>query len=170
MPDRQEQFFFFSPFQLDMANTCLWRGKKRISLTPKDFAVLHYLAAHPYRLVTHEEVLKAVWPDVKVSPGVLKVCLRRIRQALVDSSTKPRFIETKHRQGYRFIAPLTTTQQGQGAKPEPLPLPQPLVPNFVGREAELTQLHQWLEKALRGERQIVFITGEPGIGKTTVVR
>jgi len=38
-----------------------------------------------------------------------------------------------------------------------------------GREAELRQLHKWLEKALSGERQLVFVTGEPGIGKTTVV-
>ena len=39
----------------------------------------------------------------------------------------------------------------------------------MGREAELAQLHGWLDKALSGERQIVFVTGEPGIGKTTVV-
>jgi len=39
----------------------------------------------------------------------------------------------------------------------------------VGRETELAQLHQWLDKALQGERQVVFVTGEPGIGKTTLV-
>src|SRR5207247_8841067 len=39
----------------------------------------------------------------------------------------------------------------------------------VGREAELGHLHRWLEKALAGERQLVFVTGEPGIGKTTLV-
>jgi hypothetical protein len=39
----------------------------------------------------------------------------------------------------------------------------------VGREAELTQLHTWLDKALQGERQLVFVTGEPGIGKTALV-
>jgi len=39
----------------------------------------------------------------------------------------------------------------------------------VGREAELAQLHEWLEQALSGERQMVFVTGEPGIGKTAVV-
>jgi len=40
---------------------------------------------------------------------------------------------------------------------------------LVGREAELTQLHAWLDKALNGERQIVFVTGEPGIGKTALI-
>jgi len=39
----------------------------------------------------------------------------------------------------------------------------------VGREAELQRLHGWCEKALKGERQLVFVTGEPGIGKTTLV-
>src|SRR5439155_14250614 len=42
-------------------------------------------------------------------------------------------------------------------------------PTIMGREAELGQLHRWLEKALAGERQLVFVTGEPGIGKTTLV-
>src|SRR5712692_1314232 len=175
---QQEQLLFFLPFHLDVVNACLWRGKQRISLTPKDFAVLHHLAVHPQQLVTHEELLKAVWSDVKVSPGVLKVCLRRIRQALGDSPTKPRFIETKHRQGYRFIAPITTDPSPvqspkykvSGLESEPAPSPQPPVPNFVGRGAELGQLQGWLEKALSGERQVVFVTGEPGIGKTTVVR
>jgi class 3 adenylate cyclase/DNA-binding winged helix-turn-helix (wHTH) protein len=128
----QEQLLFFSPFHLDVVNACLWRGKRRVSLTPKDFAVLHYLAVHPQQLVTHEELLKAVWSDVKVSPGVLKVCLRRIRQALGDSPTKPHFIETKHRQGYRFIAPLSTSPQPvssskfqvPGLESEPVPSPQ----------------------------------------------
>ena len=40
---------------------------------------------------------------------------------------------------------------------------------LVRRESELSQLHSWLDKALRGERQLVFVTGEPGIGKTTLV-
>jgi class 3 adenylate cyclase/predicted ATPase len=46
---------------------------------------------------------------------------------------------------------------------------QSQVSSIVGREAELAQLHQWLEKALNGERRIVFVTGEPGIGKTTLL-
>ncbi|MBI3800645.1 MAG: AAA family ATPase [Deltaproteobacteria bacterium] len=183
-----EQLLFFSPFHLDVGNACLWRGKKQVSLTPKDFAVLHYLALRPQQLVKHEELLEAVWANVKVSPGVLKVCLRRIRQVLGDSSTKPRFIETKHRQGYRFIAPLSTPppvassqfsvpsseseswERLSGTSGEQLaPDNWQLTTRLVGRGTELRQLEGWLEKALRGERQFVFVTGEPGIGKTTVV-
>jgi Cdc6-like AAA superfamily ATPase len=51
----------------------------------------------------------------------------------------------------------------------PAPNPQHPAPYLVGRETELAQLHRWLEKALNGERQVVFIAGEPGIGKTTLV-
>lgn len=53
--------------------------------------------------------------------------------------------------------------------------PQPATSNWqltarlVGREAELAQLHKWLDKALNGKRQIIFVTGEPGIGKTALV-
>jgi DNA-binding winged helix-turn-helix (wHTH) protein/predicted ATPase len=183
-----ESTLLFSSFRLDLVNVYLWHGSKRIPLTPKDFAVLHYLATHSGQLVTHAELLKAVWPNTIVSPEVLKVCLRRIRRALRDKATAPQFIETVHRRGYRFIAPLTATppvpsfkfqvpsqEETRGWKRETSPpSPQasslkPQVSSFVGREAELAQLQGWLTKALSGERQIVLITGEPGIGKTTVV-
>jgi DNA-binding winged helix-turn-helix (wHTH) protein/predicted ATPase len=52
----------------------------------------------------------------------------------------------------------------------PAPSTQPPTPPLVGREAELAQLQQHLEKALSGERQLVFVTGEAGIGKTSLVR
>src|SRR5205814_3691632 len=87
-----------------------------------------------------------------------------------------RFIETVARRGYRFIAPLTAAQPVQGSrfkvqssKSEPAPSTQHPAPALVGREPELAQLHQWLDKALQGERQVVFVTGAPGMGKTTVV-
>src|SRR5262249_55228641 len=60
----------------------------------------------------------------------------------------------------------------EGAKREnqsPAPRTQHPAPTFVGREAELTQLHDLLDKALNGERQIVFVTGEAGMGKTAIV-
>ncbi len=173
---QREPPLFFPPFHLDVVNACLWSGKKNIPLTPKDFAVLYYLATHSDRLVTHDELFKAVWPDTVVSRGVLKVCLYRIRQMLGDTTKTPQFIKNEPRRGYRFIAPLITPPPVPNPQfpipspqPEPAPSPQPLAPNFVGREAELQRLHGWLEKAQQGERQFVFVTGEPGIGKTTVV-
>jgi tetratricopeptide (TPR) repeat protein len=138
--------------------------------------VLRYLGERPGRLVSKDELFSAVWPKTIVSDIALAVCIREIRKALGDDSKAPQFIETAHRRGYRFIAPLTTAPpvsssrfQVPGSKSEPAPNPPHPTPPLVGREAELSQLHRWLEKALGGERQIVFITGEPGIGKTTLV-
>jgi len=161
-------------WRLDVDNECLRRGEQAVALTPKAFAVLRYLVEHPGRLVTKAELFDAIWPDTYVSDGVLKNCVMELRKALEDEARAPQFIETVYRRGYRLIAPLTTASPVSSSKfhvppPKPTPNSQHLVPTPVGREAEIVQLHGWLEKALRGERQIVFVTGEPGIGKTTLV-
>ena len=62
----------FEPFRLDVANQCLWRGETRISLMPKPFAVLRHLVEHAGHLVTHDQLLGAVWPDTYVQPEVLR--------------------------------------------------------------------------------------------------
>jgi predicted ATPase len=164
----------FPPFRLDPANACLWRGAKRITLPPKDFAVLHHLVTHAGQLVTHEDLLKAVWPDMIVSPKGLKAFVRRLRRVLGDKAAKPRFIETVPRRGYRFL-PAVTTQpvqssefKVQSSQPS-TPYTLHPTPYLVGRAAELAQLHDCLAKALHGARQLVFVTGEPGSGKTTLV-
>jgi DNA-binding winged helix-turn-helix (wHTH) protein len=101
---RSEQQVSFEPFRLDPDDARLWRGEQAIALTPKAFAVLGYLLAHSGRLVTKEELLQAVWADSLVTDASLKVCIREVRKALRDHPQKPRFIETVHRRGYRFIA------------------------------------------------------------------
>jgi DNA-binding winged helix-turn-helix (wHTH) protein len=106
-----EKEILFPPFRLDMVNECVWKETEAISLTPKAFAVLRYLVGHPGQLVSKEELLNAIWPEVYVSDAVLKVCVREIRKVLGDQPKAPRFIETLHRRGYRFIAPLTTAHQ-----------------------------------------------------------
>ena len=114
----------FPPFRLDTVNQCLWRHRdkrddERILLTPKAFAVLHHLVEHPGRLVTHDELLDAVWPSTHLQPQAIKKCILEIRSALEDPAKEPLFIETLHRRGYRFIAPVS---EGNGALPE-LPTP-----------------------------------------------
>src|SRR5262249_22934547 len=169
----QRQILFGS-FRLDLVNACLWRGQQAIPLTPKVFTVLSYLLRHAGRLVTKDELLGAVWPDTVVGEASLTVCIREIRRVLGDQPKVPRFIETRHRRGYRFIAPVTEIDQpaAEGRPPvqaggETAAGPAP--PGPVGREAELLRLQGWLDKARRGERQVVFVTGEAGIGKTTLV-
>jgi DNA-binding winged helix-turn-helix (wHTH) protein len=98
-----EKRIVFDPFCLDLANEQLWRGSQEIKLRTKAFAVLDHLLGHPGQLVTKDDLLNAVWPETFVGEAVLKVTIRQIREALGDDPKSPRFIETAHRRGYRFI-------------------------------------------------------------------
>ena len=165
MPD--QRILIFEPFCLDVGNEQLWRVQEVIHLTHKAFAVLHYLAEHAGQLVTKDELLEVVWPQTHVSEAALAVCIREIRQTVGDNPRTPRFIETVHGRGYRFMATVTIADR-LPASPFPLVPPSP-PPLLVGREAECAQMQRWWAQALRGERQVGFVTGEAGIGKTTLV-
>ena len=96
--------FSFGGFRLDEATGRLWHGDQPVPLTPKAYAVLEYLVVRPGRLIAKKDLLEAIWADVFVGDAVLKSTIREIRRALGDDATTPRFIETAHRRGYRFIA------------------------------------------------------------------
>ena len=96
----------FGIYQIDTLNRCLWRGKKRIPLDPKAYAVLHHLIAKAGQLVTKEELLDIVWTDECVGEGVIKFQIQRLRSLLKDDPRTPRFIETVFGHGYRFIGKL----------------------------------------------------------------
>ena len=173
----------FGAFRLDAATTCLWRQEQLLPLAPKPLAVLAYLVAHAGEVVTKDELLDAVWPETVVSEGVLKTCIGQIRQVLGETGRTPQYIATIHRRGYRFIAPVTILEpsaSAPAAMSSALPssagrraqAPQTFVAAaglMVARDTELAQLHQCWAQALQGIRQMVCITGEAGIGKTTLV-
>lgn len=168
------QQLIFGPFRFDETNECLWRGSQAIPLRPKAFAVLKYLIANKGVLVTKQQLLNDVWPRTYVSDAVLKDCIRQLRTALNDDAKSPQFIETSHRRGYRFIASLTQTIPSPGpiettAAPPVIHYTSHTSTKLLGRDTALTQLQQWLETALTGNCQTVFVTGEAGIGKTTLV-
>ena len=152
------EIYYFSSFHLDASAPQLWRGTEPVELRPKTLSVLVYLVKNQGRTVSANELLQGNWPEVAVSPGTVKISIHEIREALEDKQKPAQFVETVHRQGYRFIAPNNPPDDS---------VPSPL---FVGRTTELSQLEHWLEKALSGRRQLVFLSGEPGIGKTTVVQ
>ncbi|HEV8712695.1 MAG TPA: winged helix-turn-helix domain-containing protein [Candidatus Binatia bacterium] len=103
--------FSFGAFRVDTQNACIWRGTEMLKLTPKAFAVLHYLVTHPGRLVTKDELFTAVWQETVVSDVALSVCVRELRKGLEDDAKTPLYIETVHRRGYRFIAAMTQETQ-----------------------------------------------------------
>jgi DNA-binding winged helix-turn-helix (wHTH) protein len=159
----------FPPFRLDTGNQCLWRrgdgaGEERIVLKPKVFAVLRYLVEHAGRLVTQDELLDAVWPDTHVQPEVLKRHIFDIRGVLGDDPKNPIYIETLPRRGYQFIAAVRSS-----VSEELVAADASARTKLMGRDAALGGLRECLERAFGGQRQVVFVTGEPGVGKTALV-
>ncbi|HEY4360165.1 MAG TPA: AAA family ATPase [Bryobacteraceae bacterium] len=167
----------FDPFRLDPLNQCLWRGDARILLAPKAFGVLKYLVDHAGRLVPQEELLRVLWPETFVQGEVLRKYILEIRKVLEDPPKAPRYIETLPKRGYQFIAPVT--EEGSAAS-VPAPASRETVAAsvaarfeaprnaLVGRNAPLADLNGNLDAMFSGLRQVVFITGEGGIGKTTL--
>ena len=154
----------FSDFRLDLANEQLWQGEEEIRLRRKTFQVLCYLVACAGQLVTKEALLNQVWAEVVVSDSMPSICVAELRKALGDNARSPSLIETVHGRGYRFIAQLKPAPaSGATSAPDPMPL-------MVGRDEELAQISELFARANQGSRQVVFVTGEPGIGKTTFVQ
>ena len=160
---------------LDLADERLWHGHEVRRLTPKAFAVLRCLTAQPGQLVTKPLLMDTVWPETAISESTLTGCLWELRQVLGDAARTPRYIETVHGRGYRFIAPITHVERSSATpatahaahRDHPSGMPAP--GTLVGRTASWAQMHQWLATARQGTRQIGFITGEAGIGKTVLV-
>ncbi|MGE0684532.1 MAG: AAA family ATPase [Candidatus Binatia bacterium] len=175
----------FPPFRLDLLNGLLWRGEQTVHLPPKPQAVLHYLIEKKARIVSSDELRQAVWPNITVGPGTIKVAIRTIRKALGDNPKHPQFIQTVPGVGYHFIGAVqdlgpreqyqedSVTVEDSAAEGDDsarVSSPQSRPPPFVGRDVELEQLYNRLNEALLGRRQVIFISGEPGLGKTTLVR
>ena len=165
-----EKRIVFDSFCLDLANERLWKGSQAIRLRPKVFTLLDYLLRRPGLLVTKEELIEAVWPGTFVGDSVLKVVVRQLRKELGDDPKHPRFIETAHRRGYRFIGAIAApAQTGHPATPHSSLHAATAPQAVVGREEALSRMRTCSHKMLRGERQVLFVTGEAGIGKTALV-
>src|SRR4051812_25821875 len=100
----------FEAFRLDLVNECLRQDARVITLRPKAFRVLKFLVERSGQLVTKRQVLDAVWPETFVGDAVLKDVVRQLREALNDCATRPCYIETAHRRGYRFIAKISAVR------------------------------------------------------------
>jgi predicted ATPase len=160
---------FFAPFRLDALNAQLWRGDRQITLRRKTFDVLLYLVDRPAQLVTKAALLDTVWAGVTVSDSMPAICVKELRKALDDEAKTPRFIETVHGRGYRFVAKVTIDAPAE-AKREPPAARKSPKPIVVGREVELAQLQSRYSEVLEGQRRVVFVGGEAGIGKTVFVQ
>jgi DNA-binding winged helix-turn-helix (wHTH) protein/tetratricopeptide (TPR) repeat protein len=189
----------FTPYELDEANARLSHDGNAVPLTPKAFAVLCALARQPGKLVTKGDLLDAVWGHRHVSESVLKTVVSELRTAMGDDAKQPRFIETVPRRGYRFAAAVSTstgtgtaagmgTAAGSDASESAAGSESPAAGGKqlsegesdkflfggarpIGRRPELARaLAGWTRiVAGAGARRIVWITGEAGIGKSTLI-
>jgi adenylate cyclase len=109
--------FQFEGYTLDVAHGLLRAADREIPLRPKSFEVLRYLVENADRIVTKDELIKAIWPNVNVTDDALMHCVSEARQAIADS--KRTLIATVPRRGYRFTAPVVRVTSG-AAPPSPL--------------------------------------------------
>jgi DNA-binding winged helix-turn-helix (wHTH) protein/tetratricopeptide (TPR) repeat protein len=159
----------FGPFKLDRVNYSLFRrdGKaewQAVAIRRRAFDVLRYMVDNPGRVITPHEFMGALWPTIHVQQEVLKGYILAVRSVLGDDPGAPRYIETLRGRGYRFKAPLVEDHFEE----QDVPQPSELLPALVGRRAAIDCLWSQLLAAQAGATQVVFITGEVGIGKTTL--
>ena len=166
----------FGPYTVDPASERLWRDGEPLHLTPKSLAVLLCLVRERPRLVTKNELLDTVWPDVHAGDAVLKVAVREIRRLSRDTARQARDVGAVHRRGYRFVSPIayvsvaclveaTGHLRTATVEPPSTGCGHPL----VGRGAPLARFEAAFERAMSGQRQVVFVSGESGIGKTSAI-
>lgn len=169
----------FPPFVLDRSAATLVRGPEAVHLRPRTWDVLCYLAERPGLLVTKDDILEAVWSDSVVSEGTLTNSIRELRAALGDDARLPRFIETVHRRGFRFVAevawlgdeePAVVAARGAAGAPlAPRAAGRKASPRFVARAAELDALVRAASEVAAGATRVVLLRGEAGIGKSSLV-
>jgi TolB-like protein/tetratricopeptide (TPR) repeat protein len=121
-----DQAVRFGEFRFEPRSGRLWSGERELRLTPKAAAVLSHLLTYAGTPVTKEDLFAAVWSGMAVSDDALTSCVQELRRALADDSKQPRFIETHHRRGYRFIAPLSSSASAR--IPADAPVAPPALP------------------------------------------
>ena len=119
MSDAPQATYEFGEFRLDRAEKRLLRDGKVVALAPKAFDTLLLLVENHGRLVSKEELLKALWPDTVVEEVGLAHNVSHLRKVLRDAAEDPKFIETVPKRGYRFIAPLRLPDHAASAAIRP---------------------------------------------------
>ena len=152
----------FADVTVDLDRFELRRAGVPQHVEPQVLEVLTYLIRHRDRLVTKKELMDQVWHDRFISDSAITSRIKAARRATGDDGERQNVIRTVHGRGYRFVAdvaqPLSRLEPPEAARA-----------GFVGRDAELAALWASLAAAESGSRQLMLISGEPGIGKTAIV-
>jgi DNA-binding winged helix-turn-helix (wHTH) protein/tetratricopeptide (TPR) repeat protein len=144
-----------------------------VHVEPQVLAVLTHLLENRERMVTKIELLDEIWGDRFVSESALTSRIKLARKACGDSGRDQHVIKTVHGRGYRFVADVEErVDAGPSAPVATLAGHERSMVGaggVVGRESELTVLEAAVQAAAAGSKAAVFVTGEPGVGKTTLV-
>lgn len=110
-PTAARRAVLFGPFRFDLSDKTLTRDGEEVRLPPRALLILAYFVERPNRVVGKQELIDTVWKDAFVGETSLTEAIGVLRQALGDSASEPGFIQTVHRRGYRFVAPLRIETQ-----------------------------------------------------------
>lgn len=160
-----EFLFQFGDFRIDEAAAQLLRRGQPVRIQPKPFALLCHLFKNRDRVVSKQELLDAVWPDVSVSDLALFSALRDLRRTLGDTDTAERTIRTVRGRGFRFVAAVTSASSDERPSAPAAEIAAP-ADDFVDRKDALASLVTSLTEARRGALHVSFIAGAAGMGKT----
>jgi DNA-binding winged helix-turn-helix (wHTH) protein/tetratricopeptide (TPR) repeat protein len=164
--------FRIGPWLVQPSLDIITREGTAVHLEPKVMEVLVCLPERAGEVVPRTDLLKAIWPTTFVTDDALKRCVLALRRAFDDDANKPNVIETIPKRGYRMIAAVAPVS----TDPAPLARVLPAVARFlpatlhsVGREKERAELTAAFDSVCKGHGTLACVTGEPGIGKTTLV-
>jgi DNA-binding winged helix-turn-helix (wHTH) protein len=157
----------FDGFEIDTQAGSLIRAGSEVALEKRALDMLCYLALHPDRLVTKDELLSEVWQAETLSDGVLSNAAAKLRKALAQAPGAREPIETVRGRGYRWRAARLSSTHGTAPPPSAIAsnLEQPSDP-FVGRASVIERLERALDEVARANGQCVLLTGDAGMGKT----
>ncbi len=166
--------YVFGPFRLDTSTQLLCNEESCVNLTPKVYRLLLYFLLHSGRLISHKELFDTVWDGRIVDDSALRLAVNSLRNVLQDESKAPRYILTVCKRGYRFLAEVDVKPCYRIAVADEVnPLQYKLQTSgfdvWHEHARELAKLVQALQQISNGERRLVFLRGEQGIGKTTLL-
>src|SRR5215510_3713744 len=134
-----EQGIGFGRYRFHPGSGRLWAGQREVKLTPRAAAVLGALIERAGQPVTRSELFRTVWGNAVVGDAALTACIQELRGALDDDARRPRFIETRHRRGYRFVAPVASPATAPSARDPVGPMETEAARPVVGRRREIDE-------------------------------
>ena len=170
---RSARRYEFGPFKLNPHEGTLVAGGEVVTLAPKPFDVLRVLVERHGHVVLKSELMASIWPDTAVEEANLTVSVSVLRKALARRQPDTRYVQTVPKRGYRFVAEVREITAGEsdlrGNHAGSTASHSTKARHFVGRERERASLHDSWVSAMDGTATFVTVSGEPGIGKTTLV-